>query len=86
MIKPLQNFVLIEPIKKEATKSGIIIPEDADLDPTYQAIVVALGEKVTIPVKKGDKVLIKEYGFDKMKVGEKEHLLGREENIIAIIS
>ena len=44
------------------------------------------GEKrVAMSVKKGDKVLFTKYAPNEIKVDEKEYLIAREEDILAII-
>ena len=90
-IKPLGDRVLLEPVKLE-TKSGIIIPDTAEKRPE-QGIVVEVGEggrnekgeRMPMSVKKGDKVLFSKYGPSEIKIGDKEYLIAREEDILAII-
>ena len=82
-IKPLQDYVVLEEIKQE---SKLIIIDGADFEPTHRAKVIEVGESSKLPIKIGNTVLIKEYGFDKIKVEDKkEILIGKEENIYAII-
>ena len=88
-IIPLQNYVLLEEVKDDPqSKTGIFIPDDANTESTRKAKIVKLGEKVTLPIKKGDIVLFKPYGFDEITFGiidKQKFLLGREENIHAIL-
>ncbi|MBD3208573.1 MAG: co-chaperone GroES, partial [Candidatus Nealsonbacteria bacterium] len=43
-IKPLADYVLIEPIKEEEkTESGILLPETASKDKPEQGKVIAVG-------------------------------------------
>ncbi|OHA02602.1 MAG: co-chaperone GroES [Candidatus Sungbacteria bacterium RIFCSPHIGHO2_02_FULL_53_17] len=94
-INPLGDRVLIEPDKKEAgrTKSGIYLPETADKDRPEQGKVVAVGpgrvndegKRILMHVKKGDTVLFTKYGPNEIKVDDKEYLIAREEDILAII-
>lgn len=93
-IKPLADYILIEPVKKEEkTKSGILLPETADKEEPQEGTVIAVGSgkklssgKILIPdVKKGDRVLFKKYGPDEIKVDDKEYLIAKEEDILAII-
>lgn len=82
-VEPLQDYIVLKEIKKESKL--IIIHDSADLEPTHQAEVISVGPNSKLGVKKGDKVLIKEYGFDKLKLDKDEILIGREENIYAIV-
>ncbi|HOK35485.1 MAG TPA: co-chaperone GroES [Candidatus Pacearchaeota archaeon] len=93
-IKPISDYILIEPIKKEEkTKSGILLPETAEKETPQEGKVIAVGPgrklssgKVLTPeVKKGDRVLFKKYGPDEIKVDDKEYLIAKEEDIVAII-
>jgi len=95
-IQPLGDRVLIEPQKAEGgkLKSGLYLPETADKERPEQGIVVAVGpgkfdedgkKRMPMSVKKGDKVLFTKYGPNEIKVDDKEFLIAREEDILAII-
>jgi len=96
-IKPLADRVLIEHLsdeeKAQKTKSGIIIPDTAEKEKSQEGRVVAVGEGktlengkvVSLSVKKGDRVLFSKYGPSEIKVGDKEYLIAKEEDILAII-
>lgn len=94
-MKPLGDRVLIEPISEgaEKTKTGIYLPETAEKERPMKGRVVAVGEgrllesgnRLPLPVKKGDLVLFTKYGPTELKVDDKEYLIAREEDILAII-
>jgi chaperonin GroES len=93
-IKPLADYVLIEPIKEEEkTKSGILLPETAEKERPEEGKVVAVGpgrmtdegKIIPLSVKPGQKVLFKKYGPDEIKVDEKKYLICKEEDILAIV-
>jgi chaperonin GroES len=92
-ISPLYDRVLVKRIEEqEVRKSGIIIPDTAKEKP-QQAEIIATGkgkvtdEGKTIPllVKKGDKVLIGKYSGTEVMVDGVEHLILREEEVLAIV-
>jgi chaperonin GroES len=92
-ISPLGDRVLIEPLKNtETTKSGIVIPDTSDKRPE-QGIVLEVGagarnedgELMPLLVKKGQKVLFSKYGPSEIKIDDKEYLIAREEDILAVI-
>ena len=83
-IKPLRDQVLLEPLRQETKKGGIILPETAQKERPEQAKVVAVGpgklvdgKLVPVAVKRGDVVLFTKYGPNEIKVGEKEYLCAR---------
>jgi len=92
-IKPLQDRVLVKRIEEEEkTKSAIIIPDTAKEKP-IQAKVVAVGpgktneegKRIEMDVKKGDKVLFAKWSGNEIKIDGEEHLILREEEILAIL-
>lgn len=92
-IKPLGNRVLIEPVREEKKKGGIILPETLEKERPEKGLVVAVGpgkvdengKKMPLNVKKGDVVLFTKYGPNEIRVDEKEYLIAREDDILAII-
>lgn len=93
-IKPLSDYILIEPIKEEErTKSGILLPQSAEKERPEQGRVIAVGpgkmtedgKIIPVYVKPGQKVLFTKYGPNEIKVGDKEYLIAKEEDILAIL-
>ena len=93
-IKPLSDHILIEPIKgEEKTSGGIFLPETAEKEKSEQGKVIATGpgkktddgKIVSLSVKPGDRVLFQKYGPSEIKIDDKEYLIAREEDILAII-
>lgn len=83
---PVQDYVVLKPIKRaQETETGIVVPDSADQSPSDQAIVIAKGDGVTIAVENGAHVLFKPYGFEEVVVGKEQFLIGKCENITAII-
>ena len=92
-VKPLGDRVLVEPLEeKETHKGGIIIPDSAKEKP-QEGKVVALGtgkkdddgKDIPFNVKKGDRVLISKYGGTEIKIDDKDYLIMREDDILAVL-
>ncbi|MEK7503774.1 MAG: co-chaperone GroES [Patescibacteria group bacterium] len=93
-IKPISDHVLIEPIKgEEKSKGGILLPQTAEKERPEQGKVIAVGpgkkdetgKIIPLEVKAGDRVLFTKYGPNEIKVDDKEYLIAKEEDILAII-
>ncbi|OGZ18147.1 MAG: co-chaperone GroES [Candidatus Nealsonbacteria bacterium RBG_13_37_56] len=93
-IKPLSDHILIEPITvEEKTKSGILLPDTAEKEKPEQGRVIAVGpgkktaagKVIPMDIKIGDKVLFTKYGPNEIKIDNKEYLIARQEDILAII-
>jgi len=87
-VTPLGDRVLVAPLKaEEKSPAGIIIPDTASKEKPKEGTVLAVGtlEKVT-DVKKGDRVLFSDYGFDEIKVDGTEYYLIESKNILAKIA
>ncbi len=92
-VKPLADRLLIKRVDEvENKKSGIIIPDTAKEKP-LQAEVVAVGpgrmtedgKRITMDVKKGDKILIGKYSGTEVKIEGDEFVILREDDILAIV-
>jgi chaperonin GroES len=92
-VKPIHDRVLVRRVEQEArTKGGIIIPDTAKEKP-IEGKVIAVGEgKIgkdgtvrPLDVKPGDRVLIGKYAGTEFKIDGEEHVLVREEDILAVI-
>lgn len=93
-IKPLSDHILIEPMKKEEkTKTGILLPDTAEKERPEQGKIIAVGpgkktdegKIIPLEVKVGDVVLFTKYGPNEIKVDDKEYLIAKEEDILAIL-
>ena len=83
MIKPLKDrIVAIVEKPLEKTKSGILLGE-AKEKPAY-AVVEAVGPEVS-GVKKGDKIIYKEYSITEVKMEGKEYIILKEEDVLATV-
>jgi chaperonin GroES len=92
-IRPLHDRILVERLEeKEVKKGGIIIPDTAKEKP-QEAKVIAVGtgkvgengKKIPLDVKAGDKVLFGKYSGSEVKIDDKEYLILREEDVLAIL-
>jgi chaperonin GroES len=93
-IQPLADHVLIEPIKQEEkTESGILLPETVNKEKPEQGKVIAVGpgkknksgERISMEIQEGQKVLFTKYGPNEIKVDGKKYLIAKESDILAII-
>jgi chaperonin GroES len=92
-VRPLHDRVIVKRVKEEEkTKGGIIIPDTAKEKP-IEGKVVAIGKgkllengkQQPLEVKKGDKVLFGKYAGTEINIEGEEHLIMREDDIIAIV-
>ena len=92
-IRPLHDRVIVKRVEEEeTTKGGIIIPDTAKEKPVEGKVVAVgagkileNGEKQALEVKKGDKVLFGKYAGTEINIEGDEHLIMREDDIIAIV-
>jgi chaperonin GroES len=91
---PLHDRVLVKRLEaEETTKGGIIIPDTAKEKP-QEAEVIAVGKGrvaedgkvLPLDVKKGDKVLIGKFSGTEVTIEGEEHVILREEEILAKIT
>jgi chaperonin GroES len=91
--RPLHDRLIVKRIEsEEKTKGGIIIPDTAKEKP-QEAKVIAVGKgKITddgklqpMEVQKGDRILVGKYSGSEIKVDGEEHLIIREDDVLAIL-
>jgi chaperonin GroES len=92
-IQPLGEYVLIQPAKQDTkTASGIVLPDTSEEKP-QEGTVIAIGKGkllengsiVEPEVKSGDKVIYSKYSGNEIKAGEKEYLIVKNEDILAVV-
>lgn len=89
---PLGDKVVLKQLEaEETTKSGIVLPGQAQEKP-QQAEVVAVGpggvvdgKEVTMQVKVGDRVIYSKYAGTDVKLGEEEFIVVKQNDIVAIV-
>ncbi|MEA2039897.1 MAG: co-chaperone GroES [Thermodesulfobacteriota bacterium] len=92
-VRPLHDRVIVQRIEEEQkTKGGIIIPDTAKEKPVEGKIVaigngkvLENGTKIPLEVKEGQKVLFGKYAGTEINIDGEEHLIMKEDDIIAII-
>lgn len=93
-IQPLYDRVLLKRIEEQEVKRGNIIipdtakekPQEAEVIEVGKGRVTEDGKVVPLTVKKGDRVLIGKYSGTEVTIDGVEHVIVREEEILAVIS
>ena len=93
MIKPLGERVVIEVSESDVTTaSGIVLPDTAKEKPQKGKVVAVgtgklldNGQRATPEVKVGDGVVFSKYSGSEIKVDDKDYLIVRESDILAIL-
>jgi len=92
-VRPLADRILV--IREEASETvrgGIIIPDTAKEKP-QEGKVVAVGpgkvdedgKRTPLELKKGDRILMGKYAGTEVKIDGVEHLIMREDDVLAVI-
>jgi len=90
-IEPLGDRVVIKPLpKEEVSKGGIVLPDTAKEKPQEGKIIAVGpgrltddGKRITMEVKKGDKVIYSKYAGTEFKLDDEELVIMREGDILA---
>jgi len=92
-LRPLHDRVIVKRLEEEEkTEGGIIIPDTAKEKPMQGKVtavgngkVLQDGKKVPLEVKEGDRVLFSKYAGTEVNLDNEEHLIMREDDIVAIL-
>jgi len=92
-VRPLYDRLIVKRLEEEEkTKGGIIIPDTAKEKP-IEGKVIAVGKgkikkdgtKNPMEVEKGDRILFAKYAGTEVKIDGEEHLIMKEDDVLAII-
>jgi len=92
-VRPLNDRILVKRLEEEEmTKGGIIIPDSAKEKPAEGEVIAVgkgkindKGDRIKLDVKVGDRVLFSKYGGTDVKIDGVDHLIMREDDILAIV-
>jgi chaperonin GroES len=92
-VTPLADRILVRRIEDEVSKVGSLYIPDTAKEKPQQAEVVAVGPgrvkedgtRIPLEVAVGDKVLIGKYAGTEVKLDGVEHLILREDDVLAVI-
>jgi chaperonin GroES len=92
-IRPLHDRLLVERIEEqEVRRGGIIIPDTAKEKPQEGRVVAAgggklddEGKRVPLDVKVGDRVLFGKYAGSEVRLDDKDYVIMREEDVLAVL-
>ena len=92
-VRPLHDRIIVRRLEEEEkTKGGIIIPDTAKEKPS-EGRVIAVGDgrikedgtKIPMELKKGDRILFSKYAGTEIKIDGEDHLIMREDDVLAVI-
>ena len=85
------KVVLKQLVAEETTKSGIVLPGQAQEKP-QQAEVIAVGpggvidgKEIVMQVKVGDRVIYSKYAGTEVKLEEEEFIIVKQNDIVAVV-
>ena len=92
-LRPLHDCVMVKRLDEGEQKIGNIIVPDTAKEKPQQALVQAVGngklldsgERVTLDVKAGDRILFGKYSGAEIKIGGEEYLILKEDEILGVL-
>ena len=91
-LKPLADRVVVISIENdEVVKGGIVLPTTAKEKPQMAEVIsvgpggVVDGKEVVMYVKAGDKVICSKYAGTEVKLDDKEYMIVRQSDILAVV-
>jgi chaperonin GroES len=92
-LRPLHDRVLVKRLEEAESMVGSIVIPDSAKEKPQQAEVVAVGsgrlldsgERASMELKPGDRILFGKYSGSDIKIAGDEYLILREDEILAIL-
>ena len=92
-LRPLHDRVMVKRLDEgEQIVGGIIVPDSAKEKPQQAQVravgsgkLLETGERVTLDVKAGDRILFGKYSGAEIKIEGEEYLILKEDEILAVL-
>jgi chaperonin GroES len=85
-IRPLHDHLLVKRIEEQSkTTAGLIIPMEAVVVAIGAGKVQEDGQVRKMDIKAGDRVLFTKYAGNEIKIDGSEHLILREDDVLALV-
>ena len=92
-VRPLHDRIIVQRIDEGEQKvGGIIIPDTAKEKPQKGKVIAVgagklndEGKRIALDVKEGDTILFGKYAGQEIKIDGDEHLIMREDEVLAIL-
>lgn len=92
MLKPLHDYVVVEPVEaEEKTTGGIVLPDTAKEKPARGRVLAVGpgrllkdGRRAPLAVRKGQRVIFSKYGGTEVRIEDKRFLIISEEDLYAV--
>jgi len=92
-IRPMQDRILVERLEEQEVRRGSIIVPDTAKEKPQEGKVVAVGtgkvtedgKRLPMDVKLGDRILFGKYSGSEVKLEDKDYLILREEDVLAVL-
>ncbi len=93
-IRPLGDRIIVKRTsEEERTKGGIIIPDTAKEKPQQGEIIAVgpgkiseKGERISMDLKEGDKILFGKYSGTEVRLEDKEYLIMHQDDVLGVIT
>jgi len=86
MLKPLNRYVVVEPVTEEKKESGVLVPEEYEKALNHKhhtvATVVAVNECDPVPLKKGIKIIVPTHSIEKIEAFGENYYVVLENHVI----
>ena len=92
-VRPLHDRIIVKRIEEGEQKiGGIIVPDTAKEKPQQGKVIAAGsgktkddGKRIPLDVKEGDTILFGKYSGQEIKIEGDEHLIMREDEVLAVL-
>ena len=92
-LRPIADRLVVKLLEQEEEKrGGIIIPDTAKEKPEKGEVLAVgpgrlldSGQRAAMEVKAGDKVIFQKYGGHELKIDGVEHMILKEEDVMAVV-
>ena len=86
MLYPLNKYLVVEPIEETKTDSGVLVPENINIDSSVYKLVKIIEPHSTSQLNAGMKILVPSHMVEEATFCGKTYYLVTENNVVGFYS
>ena len=86
MLYPLNRYLVVEPIEEIKTSTGVLVPENINIDTSAFKLVKVLEPHAASQLHRGMRVLVPSHMVEEATFSGKTYYLVTENNVVGIYS
>ena len=82
MLKPMNKYLVVNPIKEEEKQSGVLVPEEYSVDTSAFSLVTLRRSRLSYPLEPGTKLVVPTHMIEHIELFGEKHYVVLENHVV----